>query len=544
MYYIFAYEQACFLQDPPSIGVKRNMVENCNRSSIAIDDAGLLISILPLNLQTRLVGMDVNRLIEVVMDLGRQPEARFDNGVVALDSHPVSNDDLTHIVGLIGEFTEDNRAGIERTLHRISAIRNRKGEIIGLTIRLGRAVYGTIEILRDLIESGKNILFVGHPGVGKTTKLREVARVLADDLEKRVIVIDTSNEIAGDGDIPHAGIGAARRMQVPRPGNQHAVMIEAVENHMPEVIIVDEIGTEAEAAAARTIAERGVQLIGTAHGNTLENLIMNPLLADLVGGVQVVTLGDEEARRRRTSKTVSERKAPPTFDILIEMTSRDEVNIHKDTTSAVDTLLRGFLPDYERRRLGVDGQVKVKQQSSRAAENESGEPARRNKGAVAEVPALTPGPLAIYLHGVQKDLVERVNRELRLQVRFVAKAERADVVIALRSRGSDPDLKLISRHSGAQVHLIKRNTTAEIRRLLRKLFNIVAGVGDKELRQALVETKTAINRVDEKGVEVALSPRKSALREIQHRMITDRGLHSTSVGCEPKRHLVVYPAGQ
>ncbi len=544
MYYIFAYEQACFLQDPPSIGVKRNMVENCNRSSIAIDDAGLLISILPLNLQTRLVGMDVNRLIEVVMDLGRQPEARFDNGVVALDSHPVSNDDLTHIVGLIGEFTEDNRAGIERTLHRISAIRNRKGEIIGLTIRLGRAVYGTIEILRDLIESGKNILFVGHPGVGKTTKLREVARVLADDLEKRVIVIDTSNEIAGDGDIPHAGIGAARRMQVPRPGNQHAVMIEAVENHMPEVIIVDEIGTEAEAAAARTIAERGVQLIGTAHGNTLENLIMNPLLADLVGGVQVVTLGDEEARRRRTSKTVSERKAPPTFDILIEMTSRDEVNIHKDTTSAVDTLLRGFLPDYERRRLGVDGQVKVKQQSSPVAENESGEPARRNKGAVAEVPALTPGPLAIYLHGVQKDLVERVNRELRLQVRFVAKAERADVVIALRSRGSDPDLKLISRHSGAQVHLIKRNTTAEIRRLLRKLFNIVAGVGDKELRQALVETKTAINRVDEKGVEVALSPRKSALREIQHRMITDRGLHSTSVGCEPKRHLVVYPAGQ
>lgn len=517
------------------------MAKKHNRVSEAVDDAQLLISILPAELQKSLAAKDVDGLIEVVMDLGRLPEARFEDGVAALSSHPVRSDDLAHVVGLIGEFTEDNRAGIERTLHRISAIRNRKGEIVGLTIRLGRAVYGTIEILRDLIESGKNILFVGRPGVGKTTKLREVARVLADDLERRVIVIDTSNEIAGDGDIPHSGIGAARRMQVPRPGNQHAVMIEAVENHMPEVIIVDEIGTEAEAAAARTIAERGVQLIGTAHGNTLENLIMNPLLADLVGGVQVVTLGDEEARRRRSSKTVSERKAPPTFDILIEMTSRDEVNIHKDTASAVDTLLRGFLPDYERRRLGADGRVEVKQQAPSAADAAGGISARQKMGAAAEVPALTPGPLAVYLHGVQKDLVERVSRELRLQVRYVAKAEKADVVIALRSRGSDPDLKLISRHSGAQVHLIKRNTTAEIRRLLRKLFNIVAGVGDEELRQALVETKSAIDRVEEKGVEVALSPRKSALRKIQHRLITDRGLHSTSVGCEPKRHLVVYP---
>ena len=270
---------------------------------------------------------DVSELLEVVLDLGRQPEARFLNESVFLNSHEVAEEDLQYVIDRIGTFGEDNRAGIGRTLHRISAIRNRSRRVVGLTLRAGRAVYGTIRIIEDLIFTGKSVLLLGKPGVGKTTMLREVARVLADDANKRVIVVDTSNEIAGDGDIPHPGIGRARRMQVPSPTLQHAVMIEAVENHMPEVIVIDEIGTEMDANAARTIAERGVQLVATAHGNTLQNLIMNPTLSDLVGGVQSVTLGDIEARRRRTQKTVLERRAPPTFDIVVEIQGWHRVTV-------------------------------------------------------------------------------------------------------------------------------------------------------------------------------------------------------------------------
>ncbi|MFO7171168.1 MAG: AAA family ATPase, partial [Chloroflexota bacterium] len=285
------------------------------------NEALLLLEALPPDLQ-QAVPVEGNRLdslLELVLDLGRQPEARYRDSVEYLSEREVTREDLDFVTNRVGMFGEDNRAGIPRTLHRISAIRNRSGTIIGLTCRVGRAVFGTITILRDLIESGKSVLLLGRPGVGKTTMLRETARVLAEDLRKRVVIVDTSNEIAGDGDIPHPGIGRARRMQVPRPSEQHAVMIEAVENHMPEVIVIDEIGTELEALAARTIAERGVQLIGTAHGQTLENLLSNPTLSDLIGGIQAVTLGDEEARRRGTQKTVLERKAPPTFDILVEI---------------------------------------------------------------------------------------------------------------------------------------------------------------------------------------------------------------------------------
>src|SRR5436190_18578782 len=190
---------------------------------------------------------------------------------------------------------------------------------------------------------------MGRPGIGKTTMLREAARVLADDLDKRVVVVDTSNEIAGDGDIPHPAIGKARRMQVRTPSLQHEVMIEAVENHMPQVIVIDEIGTELEAQAARTIAERGVQLIGTAHGNTLDNLMLNPTLSDLIGGIQSVTLGDEEARRRRTQKSVLERKAPPTFDVVIEIQDREKVLVHGDVAETVDSILRGDVQSPELR---------------------------------------------------------------------------------------------------------------------------------------------------------------------------------------------------
>jgi stage III sporulation protein SpoIIIAA len=313
-----------------------------HRRRESIDDLGLLLKALPPDIFEAVRALtDPSQLIEVVMDLGRKPEARFTEGEVTLLEREIGEADIKYVVDHIGTFGDDNRAGIERTLHRISAIRNRTGKIVGLTCRIGRAVYGTIEIINDFVESGKSILIMGRPGIGKTTMLREAARVLADDQGKRVVVVDTSNEIAGDGDIPHPAIGRARRMQVKTPSAQHEVMIEAVENHMPEVIVIDEIGTELEAHAARTIAERGVQLIGTAHGNNLDNLMLNPTLTDLIGGIQTVTLGDEEARRRRSQKSVLERKAPPTFDVIVEILDREKVTVHSDVAETVDAMLRG-----------------------------------------------------------------------------------------------------------------------------------------------------------------------------------------------------------
>ena len=308
----------------------------------APDDLDKLLFALPSEIVDAIRGLPNQQdLIEVVMDLGRRPEARYPDSEVELLDREIVDADIQAVVDSIGSFGDDNRAGIERTLHRISAIRNRGGKIVGLTCRIGKAVFGTIEIINDFVETGKSLLIMGRPGIGKTTMLREAARVLADDLDKRVVVVDTSNEIAGDGDIPHPAIGKARRMQVRTPSLQHEVMIEAVENHMPQVIVIDEIGTELEAQAARTIAERGVQLIGTAHGNTLDNLMLNPTLSDLIGGIQSVTLGDEEARRRRSQKSVLERKAPPTFDVVIEIQDRERVLVHADVADTIDSVLRG-----------------------------------------------------------------------------------------------------------------------------------------------------------------------------------------------------------
>jgi stage III sporulation protein SpoIIIAA len=324
------------------------------------DDLHKLLDILPTTIRQQLhqhPQRDV--LVEVVLDLGRRPEARFPGKAEYLSETPVTQADINECIGRVGDFGGDNRAGIERTLHRISAIRNRRGEIIGLTCRVGRAIFGTIGMIRDLVESGKSILMLGRPGVGKTTALREIARVLADELDKRVVIIDTSNEIAGDGDVPHPAIGRARRMQVSRPEFQHQVMIEAVENHMPEVIVIDEIGTELEALAARTIAERGVQLVGTAHGNRLENLIKNPTLSDLVGGIQSVTLGDEEARRRGSQKSVLERKAPPTFDIAVEMLERQRWVVHEHVSDTIDVLLRGRQPNPQVRTVNEAGKTVI-----------------------------------------------------------------------------------------------------------------------------------------------------------------------------------------
>src|SRR5213080_2310113 len=335
---------------------------------LATDELDAILHALPPELVQRVRGLDgLDGLLEIVMDLGRLPEARFTGREEILSQREVTAEDIAFVISRIGQFGGDNRAGIERTLHRISALRNRAGKVVGLTLRVGRAVYGTVEIIRDIVESGRSILLLGRPGVGKTTMLREVARVLADDLGKRVVIVDTSNEIAGDGDIPHPGIGRARRMQVATPSLQHAVMIEAVENHMPEVVVIDEIGTEQEAAAARTIAERGVQLIATAHGNTLENLMLNPTLSDLVGGIQTVTLGDEEARRRGTQKSILERKAPPTFDVVVEIQHWDRVGVHEDVAEVVDELLRGRAIAAVTRYRGVDGEIaETTQEPSRA----------------------------------------------------------------------------------------------------------------------------------------------------------------------------------
>jgi len=426
---------------------------------VVTDDLDALLDILPLHIREPLYQQpDHSELLEVILDLGRLPEARFPHRELVLNSKDVNQSDIDYVVSRIGEFTGDNRAGINHTLHRISAIRNRHGEIIGLTCRVGRAVFGTVKMIQDLIESGNNVLLLGQPGIGKTTMLREVARVLADDFKKRVIVIDTSNEIAGDGDIPHPAIGHARRMQVAAPAEQHAVMIEAVENHMPEVIIIDEIGTELEAQAARTIAERGVQLVGTAHGNTLENLIMNPTLADLIGGIQTVTLGDEEARRRRTQKSILERKAPPTFDMVVEIVDYYKVTVHPEVTEAVDALLHGRPPKAERRWMDEDGEVK-KQAITSPLTWESKEEKQPEK------------TLRFYLFGANRSRLEQIAKDGRKEVKVVADLKQADIFLTTRSYYRRKPQKIRDAEAlGIPIYVLKSNNATQMKQCLDALY--------------------------------------------------------------------------
>jgi stage III sporulation protein SpoIIIAA len=430
---------------------------------VVTDDLDALLDILPLHIREPLYQQpDHSELLEVILDLGRVPEARFPHRELVLSSREISQPDIDYVVSRIGEFTGDNRAGINHTLHRISAMRNRHGEIIGLTCRVGRAVFGTVKMIQDLIESGNNVLLLGRPGIGKTTMLREVARVLADDSKKRVIVIDTSNEIAGDGDIPHPAIGHARRMQVPAPAQQHAVMIEAVENHMPEVIIIDEIGTELEAQAARTIAERGVQLVGTAHGNTLENLIMNPTLSDLIGGIQTVTLGDEEARRRHTQKSVLERKAPPTFDVVVEIVDYYKVTVHRNVTEAVDGLLHGRPPAAEVRWMEEDGEVKKEAITS---------PITWESKEEEKQPSPPAETLRFYLFGANRSRLEQIAKEGRKNLKVIADLKQADIFLTTRSYYRRKAQKIRDAEAlGIPIYVLKSNNATQMRQCLDALF--------------------------------------------------------------------------
>ena len=311
-----------------------------------------------------------DQMIEIILDLGRRPEVRFTYGPEYLSQKRISWQDIDYVIKHLSKFSNENRAGIELTLHRISCIRNRQFLINGLTCRIGRSIFGTVSIIQDLLESEKSILILGKPGVGKTTIIREIGRVLANEMEKRVIIIDTSNEIAGDSDIPHLGIGRARRMQVPKTELQHQVMIEAVENHMPQVIIIDEIGTELEVLAARTIAEKGVQLIGTTHGKCLENLIKNPTLSDLIGGIQYVTLSDDEAKRRGTKKSILERKAYPAFEIIIEIHNSNIWTVHEDVAMSTDLLLRNDSLIHQTRQFRLDEKIQIRCEQVFPSQNE------------------------------------------------------------------------------------------------------------------------------------------------------------------------------
>jgi stage III sporulation protein SpoIIIAA len=535
------------------------------------DDLDLLLGVLPPRIREPVERLP-NRLalLEVVMDLGREPEARLPGEEVVLDGRPVDAADIDFVIQRIGTFGDDNRAGIERTLHRISAIRNRAGKVVGLTCRVGRAVFGTVAIVRDLVEAGNSILMMGRPGVGKTTLLREAARVLADDLRKRVIIVDTSNEIGGDGDIPHPAIGKARRMQVRTPTMQHAVMIEAVENHMPEVIVIDEIGTEPEALAARTIAERGVQLIATAHGNTLENLMLNPTLADLIGGIQTVTLGDEEARRRGTQKSVLERKAPPTFDVVIEIQDRGKVAVHENVADVVDSLLRGQSRAPTVRTRNEYGDIEIERPVVRRAAALEFVP-RRNGGpppephelwqagaqaASSRAPWERPTPpiaedaeeptgsgriVRVYPYGINRARAESIVRTLRLPMVLTMDSEDADVVVTVKNYyRRKPQQLRDAEASGTPVFVLRGNGGSQIQEGLARIVQLdmrpVASTSS-----ALQETEDAIARVLEDSRPVELSPQSAHIRRLQHQLAEQYNLGSRSLGREPHRRVQLYP---
>jgi len=508
---------------------------------------------------------NLDDLLEIIMDLGRIPKARFVDREIDISGKEVKREQIDEVVSRIGEFDADNRAGIERTLHRISAIRNKHGGVIGLTCRVGRAVYGTIDIIEDLVESGKSILLLGRPGIGKTTMLREAARILAE--RTRVVIVDTSNEIGGDGDVPHPAVGRARRMQVAQPSLQHEVMIEAVENHNPEVIVIDEIGRELEAEAARTIAERGVQLVATAHGRTLENLLLNPTLSDLIGGIESVTLSDEEARRRGTQKTVLERRAPPTFDVLIELQERDRLVVHEDVAAAVDTLLRGFTLQPEIRFRDENDEIHIQkperrpvmtpasaQGLRRAFPNE----VEKQRSPVRSIDRVSPGipeqqeqqfsepaslkTVAVYPYGVARNRLEQSTKRLGVPVKLVRDLRQADVLITLKSYYRKRQRPILNaEEQGVPIYVLRSNSINQMEQALVDLFNLSETSNRRlDLEEVTSMTQSAIESVRSGQRYVDLPPAPARVRRVEHELTRQAELVSHSYGKEPNRHVRIF----
>ncbi len=531
------------------------------------DDLEAMLSVLPPEIARAVQSKDnFDKLLEVILDLGRLPTARFVDAELPLSEQLVTQFDLDYVTERIGDFDADNRAGMERTLHRISAIRNRRGKIVGLTCRVGRAVYGTIDIIADLVHSGQSILILGKPGVGKTTMLREAARILAET--RRVVIVDTSNEIGGDGDVPHPAVGAARRMQVPRPSLQHEVMIEAVENHNPEVIVIDEIGRELEAQAARTIAERGVQLIGTAHGNSLENLLLNPTLSDLIGGIESVTLSDDEARRRGTQKTVLERRAPPTFDVLVEIQSRQRLTVHRDVSAAVDLLLRGFPAPAEERYWDEKGGVHI-QSAPQPAVTTAAQSLKRggmekapfqrgmnhDRTKVSPTPAIpadavyesvpaskAPEMKNIYAFGIARNrLLQRI-RSMGVPARLVRTLEEADTFVTQRRYYRERLQPVVqAEEQGVSIFVIKSNSDSQIEQFLSDLFMLPAPrQASSPYLEALEEADDAVQMVLTGEKYVDLRPASADVRKGQHQLAEKANLSSESFGTEPHRFVRIF----
>jgi stage III sporulation protein SpoIIIAA len=527
-------------------------------------DLQLLIDILPERIRRAVQVVDLDDLIEIVMDLGRIAEARFSEGnIVELGEQQVTLEEIHHVVKHMGYFTSDNRAGIPRTLHRISAMRNRQGDIVGLTCRVGKLVTGTVEPIQDIIQSGKSVLLLGRPGVGKTSRLREIAMLLAGEARKRVVIVDTSNEIAGDGDIPHPAVGKARRIQVPNRERQKETMIEAVQNHTPEVIIVDEIGTEDEAMAARTIAERGVILVATAHGHTLENLVKNPMLSDLAGGIQTVTLGDEEAKRRSSQKTIQERAKKPTFDICIEIRDRNTLAVYPDVAEAVDHLLRGWTLFPEIRKVDSEtGATKVLKTDfevmpGHLMEVEAGD-FNPGPASFSDHPRdIAPLPVGqeeyrVFVYGISKSYLDRILERLNMHnVRITKNVYDANAVLAIKAnaRPGSKILKLAQDYE-VPVFYAKTNTMPQIQRALREALDAEAGAFagqiaqtpfEDEMELALREAQEAVDTALEEKIAVELAPRRSYIRRIQHELVEKHHLTSVSIGDEPNRRLKVLP---
>lgn len=533
------------------------------------DDLDLLLDVLPPNISKVVRELDdSDNLLEIVMDLGRLPKARFVQREAVLSEKEITYEEINAITKSISDFDTDNRAGIERTLHRISAIRNRHRDVVGLTCRIGRAVYGTSDIIQDLIESGSSILILGRPGVGKTTILREAARILADSA--RVIIVDTSNEIGGDGDVPHPAIGAARRMQVAQPSLQHEVMIEAVENHNPEVIVIDEIGRELEAMAARTIAERGVQLIGTAHGNTLENLLLNPTLSDLVGGIESVTLSDDEARRRGTQKTVLERRAPPTFDMLVEIQDRNRIAVQSDVSAAVDALLRGYPLAPEIRYRDDENKIHTQKPSPPKISTASQALSRSNKRdttpftrSTGNQRQQTNGPrmetleesmgiiqeereglksVDIYPYGVARNRLLQAAKQLKVPAKVVRNLKDADALLTLRRYYRERQQPVTeAEQRGLPIFVLRSNTSQQMEQFLVDLFNLSNLDGTPPQERIMVDqTQAAIQAVLNGERWIDLEPASSTIRRLQHEMVRQADLVSHSYGKEPNRHVRIF----